>query len=540
MAIDSKTLAAARKYTDQSVAGGGAIKGKNCVVDSIISITGGHRVTFKWTLDDGTVLTNYMDVMDGVDGANGADGADGRGIDSVDVDANNHLIVTYDDGTNYDAGEIQVTGQTIQRNVLPTASASELGNIYQYIGATDANYTNGYFYQCVADGAGYKWENKKVQAGGGSGVDNFKDLDDVSFSSLTDGDLPQYNQTSGKWENSNQIPLGIQHLQGSMANLQIAIHNLDLLVASKVDKVPGKDLSTNDFTDNDKQKLDKLQPIYLIGSGLNLDGSVLKATGMSIPIDTQLDPTSANPVQNKAIAVPVQALQGSMSQVQLDITQLQGSVLGKADKSDITRIDLDINQLQGSLANKEDKSNLGTAAYKDSTNAVTSGSHDLVESGAVQTAIDSALTSVYRPAGSKSVAQLTSALLIQGNLGRVYNMSDDGLTTADFVEGAGHPIHHGDNVAVVDVGTLLSPVYKFDLLAGWHDEFTPEETVDVDGKVVFDNLSDDYVYGPPAGENRMPTVKSFKKEAGTLSGIKLTYETDLPQNTKVKLHIMKG
>ena len=80
--VDSKTLAAARKYTDQSVAGGGAIKGKNCVVDSIISITGGHRVTFKWTLDDGTVQTNYMDVMDGVDGA---DGADGRGQESTEL-----------------------------------------------------------------------------------------------------------------------------------------------------------------------------------------------------------------------------------------------------------------------------------------------------------------------------------------------------------------------------------------------------------------------------------------------------------------------
>ena len=197
----------------------------------------------------------------------------------------------------------------------------------------------------------------------------------------------------------------------------------------------------------------------------------------------------------------------------------------------MAQIKLDMNQLEGSV---------GSAAYKDSTNAVTSGSTDLVESGAVQDAIDNALTSVYRPAGSKSVAQLTSALLIQDNLGRVYNVSDDGLTTADFVEGAGHPIHHGDNVAVVDVGTLLSPIYKFDLLAGWHDEFTTEVMADANGIVVFDNLSDDYVYGPPAGENHMPTVTQFSKTSGTLSGIKLTYHTDLPQGTKCKLHIMKG
>lgn len=274
MAIDAKTLAAAKKYTDTEVAGGGAIKGKNCVVDSIVDITGGHRVTFKWTLDNGTVQTNYMDVMDGADGQ---DGDDGRGISSVDIDqTNNHLIITYDDGTDYDAGEIKAEGQTIQRNVLPTASADELGNIYQYIGATTADYTNGYFYQCVADGAGYKWENKKVQSGGGSGVDNFKDLDDVNFGTLTDGDLPVYDETTEKWINSNQIPLDISRLQGSMgnvklnveqlsgsmANLQVAIQNLDLLVASKVDKEAGKGLSSNDFTDSEKEKLGKLQPIY--------------------------------------------------------------------------------------------------------------------------------------------------------------------------------------------------------------------------------------------------------------------------------------
>ena len=57
--------------------GGGAIKGKNCTVDSIAEITGGHRVTFKWTLDDGTVLTGTMDVMDGAKGDQGIQGEKG-------------------------------------------------------------------------------------------------------------------------------------------------------------------------------------------------------------------------------------------------------------------------------------------------------------------------------------------------------------------------------------------------------------------------------------------------------------------------------
>lgn len=61
-------------------------------------------------------------------------------------------------------------GQTIQVDVLPTAGADELGKIYQFVGTTDANYTNGFFYKCVSDGATpatYSWEAVEVQASSG-------------------------------------------------------------------------------------------------------------------------------------------------------------------------------------------------------------------------------------------------------------------------------------------------------------------------------------------------------------------------------------
>lgn len=54
--------------------------------------------------------------------------------------------------------------------VMPTAAASNLGQIVQYIGTTSASYTNGYFYECVLDGANYVWEIKRVQEGGGNAV----------------------------------------------------------------------------------------------------------------------------------------------------------------------------------------------------------------------------------------------------------------------------------------------------------------------------------------------------------------------------------
>ena len=78
-------------------------------------------------------------------------------------------------------------------------------------------------------------------------------------------------------------------------------------------------------------------------------------------------------------------------------------------------------------------------------------------------------TSVYKPKGNITCAALVPALLIDDNLGNVYNVTDNGTTTSDFVEGAGKPIHVGDNVAIVDVGTGGQSEYKFDLLAGMVD-----------------------------------------------------------------------
>lgn len=117
------------------------------------------------------------------------------------------------------------------------------------------------------------------------------------------------------------------------------------------------------------------------------------------------------------------------------------------------------------LLDKADISDLGTAAAKNSTNAVTSGSTDLVESGAVKDAIDAAVAAAYHHAGTKTVAQLTHDLLVAANEGNVYNITDFGTTTSDFIEGIGKTIDEGSNVGICKVGN----VYMFDLLSGFVD-----------------------------------------------------------------------
>lgn len=113
--------------------------------------------------------------------------------------------------------------EQIQVSALPTASADELGNIYQFIGTTDANYTNGYFYKCT--GAGdpvvYSWTQVNVQPAvdplpsqsGQSG--KFLTTDGTNASWATVDALPsqtgmggkflQTDGTTASWETAAQV-----------------------------------------------------------------------------------------------------------------------------------------------------------------------------------------------------------------------------------------------------------------------------------------------------------------------------------------------
>ena len=65
MGMDLIGLKASKKYTEETVLGGGAIVGQNVTISSIVPIDGGNRVTFSYTLDNGTVKASTMDVMNG-------------------------------------------------------------------------------------------------------------------------------------------------------------------------------------------------------------------------------------------------------------------------------------------------------------------------------------------------------------------------------------------------------------------------------------------------------------------------------------------
>lgn len=445
MGVDAKTLAASKKYTDTTVAGGGAIKGKNCTVDSITPITGGNRVTFKWTLDNGTVQTAYIDVMDGATGAQGPQGIQGpagASVSAMTIDAYGHLIITFDDGTIQDAGPIP---------------------------------------------------------GGSGAVDSVNSKTGIVV--LTGEDIATESGSS------DTLKLSIDKLKASDLALRVAIQNLDLLVASKVDKVAGKGLSTNDYTDDDLAKLRAMLEIKSAGSGLNFDPVTgeLTATGAAITIDPTLDPTSPNAIQNRAVAIPIAALQGSMANVQLDVSQLQGSMANKADKSEITNIQLDISQLQGSMANaKTDIGNLQldvthlqgsiVGMVKDPNYVHTDNNYTDTDKAAVQQI-------------PLDIAQLQGSVLS-------IQLDVDHLT-----------------------GSVLPlKADKADL-----DEFTPDAYANANGEFYFDNLDDSLGY-KFCGWDRLIRIERWTKtdpdplHAGKVA---VTYKTDAPLNTRAALRILK-
>ena len=187
--------------------------------------------------------------------------------------------------------KVSSSAESIQVSTIPTADSTQLNKIYQYIGATDTNYTNGYFYKCTFDGTNYQWVNIPTQ-------DSYTKAEIGALS-----DLPDPTKT---------VIENIDALQGSLADI-------------------------------DKDKLDRLEPIYLIGSGLSLDSDPtsptygkLQATGMSIPIDDHLDDESINPVQNKVIALTIDQLQGSV------LEKIQKKLSANADNFAIFTNDGDI------------------------------------------------------------------------------------------------------------------------------------------------------------------------------------------------------
>lgn len=106
---------------------------------------------------------------------------------------------------------------------------------------------------------------------------------------------------------------------------------------------------------------------------------------------------------------------------------------------------------------------LGNASQKDVTTYVSPDNEDIPTSASVYRAMSAMLSGAFHPAGEKTVAELTSALLIAENIGNVYLITDSGVTDSNWFGGAGQTIEAGNNAVI---NRAADNSYKYQLQKG--------------------------------------------------------------------------
>ena len=83
----------------------------------------------------------------------------------------------------------------------------------------------------------------------------------------------------------------------------------------------------------------------------------------------------------------------------------------------------------------------------------------------LKTEIAAQISAVYKPAGDIAAEGLVADLLVEANLGKVYNLTDEATTDANWKEGAGKTVAAGTDVAIVAVDNEGTTEYKFNAFA---------------------------------------------------------------------------
>lgn len=141
MQVSSKiAFGASKSYTDESIAGAGAIKGKNCTITDITEVEDGIRVDFQWELDNGTIKTDYMIVPPGPQGPKGDKGDPGpAGGSTLSKDVTSNIDVgAIESGTTIPEGTTftEFVEQLFITEIAPTITFSASGSGVKEVGTS--------------------------------------------------------------------------------------------------------------------------------------------------------------------------------------------------------------------------------------------------------------------------------------------------------------------------------------------------------------------------------------------------------------------
>ena len=218
---------------------------------------------------------------------------------------------------------------------------------------------------------------------------------------------------------------------------------------------------------NDKSKLDGIA----VGAQVNVIEKVLVNGSELTPAEKAVDvtvPTKVSQLTNDSKYQENAIETVKVNNVALNVTDKAVNVTVPTNVSDLTN---DSGYQVNAIEQVKVNGNVLTATEKAVNITVPTKVSDITNDSEfqtkseVETAIATAVSSAYKVGQSLTAAELTSALLVAANLGKVYNMKEQFTTDANFVEGADKTYPLGTNVAVVEV----EGVYKFDVQAGFID-----------------------------------------------------------------------
>lgn len=90
----------------------------------------------------------------------------------------------------------------VEVTTMEAASASNEWTIVQYKGATNANFTQWYFYKSVESSTPGTYEWVRIDVQPGTVINNINDIQDVTITTPSNGQVLKYNGTSNIWYNA--------------------------------------------------------------------------------------------------------------------------------------------------------------------------------------------------------------------------------------------------------------------------------------------------------------------------------------------------
>ena len=140
----------------------------------------------------------------------------------------------------------------IQYSVMPEASADLANKIVQYIGNTTTTYTQGLFYKCINALTKYQWQKISVSSDGSK-------LDKPDTTSVSPR-LVTYSLATGTGIKNIDTSISSDSTDDGIPTSKAVSQYVQNSVSNKIDKVEGKGLSTNDYTDSAKELLETWMP----------------------------------------------------------------------------------------------------------------------------------------------------------------------------------------------------------------------------------------------------------------------------------------